>query len=330
MCAAGGKIDVMLVVDGSASIGQPAFQTALDSLARLVGIFDLQEANVGMVTYSTTVTGLIPLVNNFTTARLQEAIQKTPYPNQSTNTYIGMMGAIEEFRNLSETRAERGVPRLLVVLTDGCHIQGPDPGIAALEAAKEGITTCAFGIGDDIDDAELLRIANNKSDYKFWTDSYYSLQQQIVLIARRVKTIPQMLKMGFETSDTLKEADEKRFYRLKVSKRGTTIRLLDVRGESSGYWTYADERPSSALYDGVIYEGDTFIPPPQPVPGDREDTISSSSMSDLKIAIESIEPDSCLSMWSLEGDATGSTAVNRDFACFGHVVVYIFAAVLLK
>ncbi|CAH0768235.1 unnamed protein product [Bemisia tabaci] len=330
MRASGGKIDVMMVVDGSASIGQHAFQTALDSMARLVTLFDLEEANVGMVTYSNTVTSLIPLVNNFTTARLQEAIRGTLYPDAGTNTYLGMMAAVDEFKKLPENRGERGVPRLLVVLTDGNHLTGPKPGIAAQKAAKAGIIPCAFGIGNDIDDSELLEIANNISDYKFRTESYYSLQQQIVLIARWVKTLPQTLKMGFETSETLKEANEKRHYRLEVPENGTTIRLVNERGESRGYWTYADERPSSALYDGTIYGGETFIPPPQPAPGNRSDTVKTASMSDLKIAIESFEANSRLRMWILEGDATESAAVKLDFACFVHVAVYIFAAVLLK
>lgn len=139
MSTAGGKIDLMLVVDGSASITKPKFQSALDSLARLVNVFDLQEANVGMVTYSTIVTSVIPFLHNLTMEGLQDAINSTRYPGQQTNTYAGMMEAINQFGTLPNDRIESGIPRLMVVLTDGLHNQGDlKPVVAAKLAAMSG------------------------------------------------------------------------------------------------------------------------------------------------------------------------------------------------
>ncbi|CAH0768272.1 unnamed protein product [Bemisia tabaci] len=335
MRTAGGKLDMVMVVDGSASIGLSNFRSALASLARLVNIFDLQEANVGMVTYSDKVTSIIPLVNELNMTQLQEAIRQTRYPAYNTNTYAGMMAAIDEFKKLPGARKELGIPQLMVVFTDGEHNVDPDPGVSAAKAAEAGIITCSFGIGNSIHDDELLRIANNESDFKFNTNSYDTLTEQIVLIARRAKTVPQTPKMGSETNETLKEIGDKRYYRLGVPDNGTTIILVNERGETRGYWTYSNERPSSAFYDGVITAGETFIPPPPQrvssgVVRQRREAIQDPPKRDVMIALESFSTDSRVRMKIAAGDVTTSGATRVDVTCFVLATVLTFTVSLLK
>nr|XP_018917329.1 PREDICTED: uncharacterized protein LOC109044204 [Bemisia tabaci] len=267
----GGRIDVMLVLDGSSTVGEESFSAALDSLARLVNIFDLEEANVGMVTFSDSVTELIPLMNDLTMPALQRAIRLTRYPKGRTKIYVGMMAAIDEFKTSPASRKESGVPRLMVVLTDGTDGSGPDPALAAKKAAKAGIVTCAFGIGSKIDDNELLSIANNETDNVLKTHSYATLKEHIALVARLAKSMPQTPKLGSLTRDTMKKAGERRYYRFAVSPTGATVILDDEWGQTRGYWTFAAERPSSAFHDGVLTEGETYIEPPR-LQENRSDT----------------------------------------------------------
>nr|XP_018917487.1 PREDICTED: uncharacterized protein LOC109044297 [Bemisia tabaci] len=334
MRTVGGKIDTMMVMDGSGSITEIYFQLALDSLARLVNIFDLQEANVGFVVYSLEVTKLIPLMNNLTMSKLQESIRKSQWPALGTNTSAGMFAAIDEFRKLSDARKEMGIPRLLVVFTDGKHTEDPDPGVAAEVAAKSGIITCALGIGPKVDNDELLRIANNESDFKFNTDSYETLREQIVLIARRAKTVPQTPKMGSETSETLKEVGEKRYYRLGMPQNGVKIKLVNERGETRGYWTYAGERPSSALYDGVLTAGETLIPPPSARVSSgevrhRRNVSLDAPNNDVMIVLESFATNSEVKMKIVEHGAK-SAAIKAEVICTALILVFALIIVLLK
>ncbi|CAH0386295.1 unnamed protein product [Bemisia tabaci] len=332
MSTAGGKIDLMLVVDGSASITKPKFQSALDSLARLVNVFDLQEANVGMVTYSTIVTSVIPFLHNLTMEGLQDAINSTRYPGQQTNTYAGMMEAINQFGTLPNDRIESGIPRLMVVLTDGLHNQGDlKPVVAAKLAAMSGIITCAFGIGDSIKVSELREIANEDPDYIYTVQDYDTLREQIARMARRAKTVPQTPKMGSETSETMKQVGEKRYYRFAVPENGTTIILINEKGEIRGYWTYTSvEQPSSAFYDGVINAGETFIPPPPARQvRQRRDVSQDAPANDVMIALESFKVDSKANVKIVQGDARKSAATKVDVACFMLVAAFSFAVLAI-
>nr|XP_018915310.1 PREDICTED: uncharacterized protein LOC109042837 [Bemisia tabaci] len=329
----GGKIDLMLVVDGSCRVGMEAYASSLDSLARLVGVFDLREANVGLVVYSNRVTDKIPLTNDLTMLALQESIRSTDYPNNTANIYAGIMGAINEFQTLPNARKESGAPKLMVIFTDGNHTAGPDPGLAAEKAARAGIVTCAFGIGDAIDDGQLLRIANNDADFKFKTESHYTLREQIVRVAQRAKTMPQTLKMGSDTSVTMKDGDAKRYFLLEVPEEGATITLINAKGETRGYWTFTPEPPSSALYEGVLTEGETFISPPRLGKyWRRRRTNLTMPPKNMLLTLQGIEADNRVTLWIDKGDVIGCgfAAAKFDVTSLLLSATFVITTVLLK
>ncbi|XP_018917330.2 uncharacterized protein [Bemisia tabaci] len=234
-----------------------------------------------------------------------------------------MLGAIHSFKRLPDIRRESGVPKLMVVFTDGVHVVGPDHAVAVEMAAKAGIITCSFGIGDSIDDGELLRIANNDTNFTFRQDYHGSSQEQIVLIARQVKTVPQTLKIGSETVETLRYVGEKRYYRFGVPTTGTTITLINEEGETRGYWTFTAHQPSSAVRDGVITEGETFIKPPLLLLG-------FTSNRDIVIVFESFANNSRMRIWIDEGDTTGTAATNIDLMLYLRIVIFCSSTALLK
>nr|XP_018908329.1 PREDICTED: uncharacterized protein LOC109037897 [Bemisia tabaci] len=298
----GGKIDIMVAVDGSFRVGFDAFASVRDSVARLVSAFDLKEAHVGMVIYSSEVTRRIPLMNSFTMAKLQERILGMPYPRGAANPHTGIMRAVREFQSLPEARKRSGVPRLLLVFTSGQYDLGDDPAEAAKFAAESGIKTCAFGVGLSINKKEVHAIANNDPDFFFMTKFNEALKEQMGRVVRRMKSVPQTPMVGSEITETMKRAGEKRYYRVKVPENGLTIQLLNEKGAAHGFWAYtpASEQPSSALFDGVLAAGETFIPPPKTRAPSR----------DVTIVLESSEPDSFVRMKIVAGATTKAPAVN--------------------
>lgn len=160
---------------------------------------------------------------------------------------------------------------------------------------------------------------------------YDTLREQIARMARRAKTVPQTPKMGSETSETMKQVGEKRYYRVAVPENGTTIVLINEKGEIRGYWTYTSvEQPSSAFYDGVITAGETFIPPPPARQvRQRRDVSQDAPANDVMIALESFKVDSKANVKIVQGDARKSAATKVDVACFMLVAAFSFTVLAI-
>lgn len=338
MTRSGGRIDLMMVIDGSGSIGRDSFKTALDSVAGMAGSFDRRQANIGVVVFSDGAAVPISLVNNLTAEELQQTIQSITYPDDATNTYAGIMAAVGEFRALPADRKAAGVPRVINVFTDGKHNRGLDPAYAAEEATKEGIVCNAFGIGyEGIDRNELEAFTSPTSGHIFSTLSYDTLSEQISQIARKTKTVPLTPQIGSVVKEEMAEVGDKRYYRLGVPSSGTTITLNEEKGSARGYWSYTVEQPSSALYDGVLTNGKTFIPaPPSTKPGQRrrrdteaENSTEAGPTDDVIergavfIAIESLADNTTVTMKTDPGDVSAATSLSAS-----HIGVVIFSSSL--
>ncbi|ESO86925.1 hypothetical protein LOTGIDRAFT_58961, partial [Lottia gigantea] len=110
--------DVVLVVDGSLSIGITNFQTLKSEIVNFVKQIPVTPAgvNVGLVLFSTTVdqtTGLINLSGDEN--QLVAAINALPFPGGGTLTHLG----INEGLNMVLTSKRPNIPKKLVIITDG-------------------------------------------------------------------------------------------------------------------------------------------------------------------------------------------------------------------
>ena len=99
-------MDVMLVVDGSFSIGTTTFNKllkgALISLAR--DLFNLgRDINIGLTLFSHAVNGNIALSNDFNA--FKTGVENLQYPNGGTKTYLGIRSGIELLRQHGRTNA---------------------------------------------------------------------------------------------------------------------------------------------------------------------------------------------------------------------------------
>lgn len=143
-------------------------------------------------------------------------------------------------------------------------------------------------MGLSINREEVYGIANNDPDFFFMTKFNGALKEQMGRVVRRMRSVPQTPMVGSEITETMRRAGEKRYYRVKVPENGLTIHLINEKGATRGFWAYtpASEQPSSALFDGVLAAGETFIPPPKTRAPSR----------DVTIVLESSEPDSFVRM----------------------------------
>ncbi|ESO86929.1 hypothetical protein LOTGIDRAFT_74980, partial [Lottia gigantea] len=177
--------DIVLVVDGSQSIGTASFdllKTKLIDFTKQVPMGPL-ETNVGVVVYSSSVqpSGIIPLTSD--QAAIEAAINALPYPEAGTNTHLGMI----EGNNLLSASTRSGVDKVMVdkimiVITDGVSDFPDATKIAAQNAKNDGVTVYAVGVGG-VDPTELNEIASGPT-YVQTASDFNTLAQSLLLFSR--------------------------------------------------------------------------------------------------------------------------------------------------
>uniref|UniRef100_A0AAN0LKA6 Collagen alpha-6 like protein n=1 Tax=Dugesia japonica TaxID=6161 RepID=A0AAN0LKA6_DUGJA len=161
------KLDVIVGIDKSSSLGPDKFQIELDFINRIVGNLDLRKdrTRIGVFTFNTYVDLNIPLDSNFDNAEIQKEINKIPFIEGMTAIGSLIGNATEHFRN----KGRQDIPKVLVVLTDGSNTEGIAPQIPAVEAKRAGIKIISVGVGDLISEKELKDISTSGELYNIKT-----------------------------------------------------------------------------------------------------------------------------------------------------------------
>lgn len=268
-----------MVLDGSGSIGGTNFELAKRTVANVAKAFPKETANVGVTVYSSAVYRIVPLYNNATMAEIERTILNTNFPDEGTQTSLGMMDGIQQFQNRTwrplvksgrfcET-SERGqhklgVPRIMMVLTDGNSNAGFEPLQAAARAASLNITVISVGIGAAIRDSELLTIAQGVSENRIRTTSYQTLVAKVGDLIQRSSRVPQRPQARQQFCDVVKKRRKRQFeYDMKAGERMTLDLKVDS-GAAAGYYSFWGP-PSSAMYDGELTPGLNVITAPREV-----------------------------------------------------------------
>lgn len=174
-----------IVLDSSGSIDAGPYEVAKNFIADLVNGFTVGENNVrvGLIIFSSDVDLIFDLDNSFDNAVILNLIRGAPFLNGGTATGEGIL--LMANTGFTETRGARplnlAIPRVGIVFTDGHSNGAVDVGIAAVAARDLSIELFALGIGDGIDDDELLEIAGYQ-DRVFRIDNITNLNDVRALI----------------------------------------------------------------------------------------------------------------------------------------------------
>ena len=137
------KLDLMLLLDGSGSIGQSAWKKILHFTAGIGLNFTTGDhfMNYGVVEFSAKATTFLPLTSS--NSSFQQVVATLPYFAESTNTDSGFEAVENEFNAHSRSNAFK----VLIILTDGEWNDGGDPGPISkrLKANHTKIFTIAVG-----------------------------------------------------------------------------------------------------------------------------------------------------------------------------------------
>lgn len=163
--------DLVIVLDASGSIGSDNYEKAKAFVDKLAAAYNVDSSSrVSFITFSNTVTTVVPLTNTLTAAAMSADILGAAYEASITNTNLGIDQAIAEF-----AASPRAVPLNMVVLTDGASTVHSATLVSAGNAAAAGIRTFTVGIGSGVDQGELTDIANGDATRVYNANDYDNL-----------------------------------------------------------------------------------------------------------------------------------------------------------
>ena len=184
----GCSLDLMLVLDGSGSISAPDFAVMREFVRDMTSSFNIgpRDANVGIIQFSTTAELYTGLSDD--PAVVSAAVDNMTQFGDSTN----IAAAIELAQDQFITR-RAGIPRVIVVLTDGRHNEAGNPVASADISRAAG--TAVFGIAvGDVDFSELVDIAGGDANNVITVSSFNGLSTILDILLNStcaVVTVPQ-------------------------------------------------------------------------------------------------------------------------------------------
>ncbi|KAL1021207.1 hypothetical protein UPYG_G00010170 [Umbra pygmaea] len=177
-CDTTAAADVVMLVDGSWSIGRTNFRRVRDFLEGLVTPFQIgpDRVQIALSQYSGDPRTEWQL-NNFTSReQLLEAVRNFRYKGGNTFTGQALLHVLEE--NLREESGARpDTPRFLILLTDG---KSQDDAVAAANRLKRaGVQIIAVGV-KNADEAELRQVASEPLEINVYNVNDFPLLSKLV------------------------------------------------------------------------------------------------------------------------------------------------------
>ena len=139
-------IDLMFVLDSSGSIGSGNFQLMREFVANITTILDIGPADsqVGVIAFSDSARVEFNLSSNENF--ILSAIDAIPYIAGGTNTADALNLVLTQ--GFLGARPTEGIPRVVIVVTDGISNDATATAAAAQAIHEDGITVFAAGIGN--------------------------------------------------------------------------------------------------------------------------------------------------------------------------------------
>ncbi|XP_058250247.1 collagen alpha-6(VI) chain-like isoform X1 [Hemibagrus wyckioides] len=179
VCTQEALADIVLLVDGSWSIGTENFQKIRDFLLTLVNSFDVgpDKVQIGLVQYSDSPHSEFYLNGFETKQEILDYITNLLYRGGGTKTGLGLNFLLKQhFVKEAGSRAKDGVPQIAVVITDGESQDNVEP--HAQDLKNQGIILYAIGI-KDADMEQLKEIATKPHEQHIYSVSDFAALQGI-------------------------------------------------------------------------------------------------------------------------------------------------------
>ena len=175
------RLDIVIVLDGSASIETADWQTALSFTNKVVDAFAIgsNKTKIGVTQFSEITRDVIELSAD--KAAIQSAVSATRQMKENTNTVAGFEAA----ERMLQTHGRSGIDGQLVILvTDGRPNEGGSPVRITQKMKAAGIDIFGIGVGHEVDEREIdswvsLPVKNHSFMSSDW-DSLHKILDTLV------------------------------------------------------------------------------------------------------------------------------------------------------
>lgn len=161
-------LDIVFVLDSSASIGELSYEKMKDFVKTVANSFIIGpgKAFTAVIQYGTNATTAIRFTDYMNNTDFNTAVDALPYLRGVTRIDKALQLALSELLT-ERSGARAGVAKVLILLTDGQQSQAPD-GVDLQKAARPlfsaGVRVFAVGIGTEIEENELQLIVDKTDD----------------------------------------------------------------------------------------------------------------------------------------------------------------------
>nr|KAG5712283.1 hypothetical protein BaRGS_023862 [Batillaria attramentaria] len=157
-------VDIGFLLDSSISEGASNFQKQVDFVKALVSDLEISRtaAQVGLVTFSTDPHRIFFLNQYYDKNSVLSALGHVPYLSGATYTQRALVYMREHFFTAS-AGSRSGVPKVLILLTDGKSTSPTETAQQARLLKEQGIYVIAVGIGFSLNQNELHSIASDSN-----------------------------------------------------------------------------------------------------------------------------------------------------------------------
>ncbi|KAF7653979.1 hypothetical protein LDENG_00076160 [Lucifuga dentata] len=201
MCETAAIADIVILVDGSWSIGRINFRLVRTFLVNLVKAFavDFEQTRIGLAQYSTDPRIEWHLNAHSTKEAVIDAVKNLPYKGGNTLTGLALTFILENSFS-PEYGSRPGVPKIGILVTDG---KSQDDVIPPAQSLKDaGIELFAIGV-KNADENELQAIASHPQETHVYNVADFNVMSEIVegltkMICERVEHLDQKIKGGRE------------------------------------------------------------------------------------------------------------------------------------
>ncbi|KAL3889638.1 hypothetical protein ACJMK2_001974 [Sinanodonta woodiana] len=157
-----GPADIFFLLDSSGSEGTVNFRKQLEFTNTVANEFDFgpDSTQIGLGTFATGATLEIPINRYHTKEEFIQNVLRVPFKDGESNLHLGLdMARLQ----LSESTLTVNSHRFVIILTDGRSLEHELTVQVAKRLHWAGIETFVIGIGNDVDENELLDVASDRT-----------------------------------------------------------------------------------------------------------------------------------------------------------------------
>ncbi|XP_068431414.1 collagen alpha-1(XIV) chain-like isoform X2 [Clinocottus analis] len=238
MCKTPSISDIVILVDGSWSIGRINFRLVRTFLENLVRAFSVgsDKTRIGLAQYSGDPRIEWHLNAHSTKDAVLEAVKNLPYKGGNTLTGLALTYILEtSFRPESGSRS--GVPKIGILITDGKSQDDVIPPARSLRDA--GIELFAIGV-KNADENELRAIASPPEETHMYNVADFSVMSDIVetlsrTVCERMEQLDQQLRGGVPAPPPVSVAPPRDFVTSDITARSFRVAWTPAPGQVEKY-----------------------------------------------------------------------------------------------